>query len=95
MNVAHKALHNNWIYLIFFNVVSLLKVIANGVESVILLLFFFSQLFNFQGHVTIIHVCIVKILCKLLNYCGSTCVYINHLFITPLDYPWLLEINLG
>lgn len=29
MNVAHKALQNNWIYLIFFSVVSQLKVIAN------------------------------------------------------------------
>lgn len=30
MNVAHRALQNNWIYLIFFSVVSQLKVIANG-----------------------------------------------------------------
>lgn len=28
MNVAHKALQNNWIYLIFFSVVSQLKAIA-------------------------------------------------------------------
>lgn len=48
MNVAHKALQNNWIYLIFFSVVSQLKVIVDGVVhewfSISYYLFFFSQL---------------------------------------------------
>ena len=80
MNVAHRALQNNWIYLIFFNVVSQLKVIANIVVY---------ESFCVNYFIFFMSVVIVIILLKLL-FSKSLHLY---LFLTPIDSPLLLEIN--
>lgn len=79
MNVAHRALQNNWIYLIFFNVVSQLKVIANIVvyES-------FCANYSFFLMSVVIVIIFLKLLFESLHLC---------LFLTPIDNLLPLEIN--
>lgn len=79
MNVAHRALQNNWIYLIFFNVVSQLKVIANIVvyES-------FCANYSFFLMSVVIVIILLKLLFEPLHLC---------LFLTPIDNLLPLEIN--
>lgn len=90
MNVAHKALQNIWIYLIFFSVVSQLKVIAYIVCTSrfisVIYSFSFSQLLHVLGH--FMFNVIVTVLLNLSNYCNRA--HIVRLFLTTIDNPNLV-----